>query len=73
MTVAQVCQLVKLLSNGGFQLTKVVNHSFQVCNVLQKDVTLGNPFREMKIATKLGVEWDFKQIGCLFPAVFPIS
>ena len=53
-------QLVKMLAEGGFKLTKFVTNSLEVYNSLEKDVTFAEPFSGREVTTNLGIQWDLK-------------
>ena len=58
--VALASQLVKMLTKGGFKLTKFITNSLEIFKSLEKDITFAKPFSEMEVTTILEIQWDLK-------------
>ena len=58
--VALSSQLVKMMTKGGFNLTKFVTNGLELYPSLEKDITFAKAFSEMEVTTILGDQWDMK-------------
>ena len=59
--VALASQLLKMLTKGGYNLTKIVTNSLEVYKLFDKDITFAKPSSEMEVTTILGIQWDLKK------------
>ena len=58
--VALASQLVKMLTEGGCNLTKFVTNGLEVYKSSEKDLTFAKFFSEMEVTTILVIRWDLK-------------